>query len=483
MCNPTPEKRQLLNNINSYSIGDLHNFIQLHNFELSCFIQYGLTSDKLNTLDLNLVKERVSFEHLSKEKLLEGGMSQHRVDEIFGSVIPAISCPKCNKEFNNVDSYEAFKNICNECQTTIKQTEQTESSGQTTVTSKLLQRIIERKANVQDIQDALLNEELSPEILKNQAFLSDEMIQRFYSYSSQQMSPVDIDKLPPLRPDRTDFYFLGMPSAGKSCLVASLLSHWMRKGMATPEVTNPRSVQYFNLLGGQFSRGILPMNNPNAFVDYIELTLNFSEEYKDLFGRPRSRDYNIPINILDMAGEKFRKVANPDSNDGSVAAVGDAFDKHKKYLFNKNPKALFFILDYSIDNGGSSAWDQSANLVVVLKILEKMGIIDETDSIYLVVTKSDMFNVPLSGYRQAAIDYVDEYYKGFKNELDRMARRYGFSQEILPYSIGECTFGQLMVDFDPRSNEHLRVFPEDLSQRVLNLTGRYRSGIGGIFTN
>jgi hypothetical protein len=166
-----------------------------------------------------------------------------------------------------------------------------------------------------------------------------------------------------------------------------------------------------------------------------------------------------------MAGEKFRKVANPDSIDGSVAAVGDAFDKHKKYLFNKNPKALFFILDYSIDNGGASAWDQSANLVVVLKILEKM------------------FNVPLSGYRQAAIDYVNEYYLGFKNELDRMARKYGFSQEILPYSIGECTFGQLMVDFDPRSNEHLRVFPEDLSQRVLNLTGRYRSGICGLFTN
>lgn len=480
MCNPSPDKIKFLNNINSYNLTDLHNFLRIHQFELACFIHYGLASDKLNAIDLDLVKERVNMEKLSKEKLLEGGMNQHRIDEIFGVVEPAISCPKCNREFNNAATFEAFKNSCPDCAV---------AGGVTPPTpppptgNKLLQRIIERKANVQEIQDALLNEEISPDILRNQAFLSEEMIQRFYSYTSQQMSPVDIDKLPPLKPDRTDFYFLGMPSAGKSCLVASLLSHWMRKGMATPEVTNPRSVQYFNLLGGQFSRGILPMNNPNAFVDYIELTLNFSEQYKDLLGRMKSRDYNIPINILDMAGEKFRKVANPDSLDGSVAAVGDAFDKHKKYLFNKNPKALFFILDYSIDNGGASAWDQSANLVVVLKILEKMGIIDETDSIYLVVTKSDMFNVPLSGYRQAAIDYVNEYYLGFKNELDRMARRYGFSQEILPYSIGECTFGQLMVDFDPRSNEHLRVFPEDLSQRVLNLTGRYRSGIGGLFTN
>ena len=471
MCNANPNQKNVLNSINSYSLSDLHNFLNLHSFEVNCFIQYGLNAEKLNSIDLELMKQRVHQEGITSEKLIDAGMTRSRVDEIFGKKEEVIECSTCNRIFHDLQSFESYKKSCEICG---KGSNPKPSSDEPPMISPLLKRIIERKANVLEIQDALLNNDISVDQLKNECYITDDLIQRIYSYTPRQMSPVDFDSLPPLKSDRTDFYFLGMPSAGKSCLIASLLSHWMKLGIASPEVTSNRSVEYFNMLGGQFSRGILPMNNPNTFVDYIELTLNIVEESRTIWGSSRRTEYAIPINILDMAGEKFRSVAE---------GGREAFDKHKNYLFNKNSKALFFILDYSIDDNGNSTWEQSSNLVVVLKNLEDMGILDYTDSIYLIVTKADMFNTGIGNYQNESDKYIQEHYRSFYNELSRMSSKFGFSQEILPYSIGECVFKQLLVDYSSRTNEHLRIFPEELSQRVLRLTGRYKGGFRGIFTN
>lgn len=481
MCNANPNQKNVLNSINSYSLSDLHNFLNLHNFEINCFIQYGLNAEKLNSIDLEVMKQRVHQEGITREKLLEAGLTKFRVDEIFGIIKEKIECPTCKKVFNDLNTFETFKKSCETCGSggngngggTIIDGGNGGTGGGG-VNNPLLNRIVERKANVLEIQDGLLNNLVTVDQLKNECFLTDELIQRIYSYTPKQMSPIDIDALPSLKSDRTDFYFLGMPSAGKSCLVASLLAHWMHLGIASPEITSNRSVEYFNMLGGQFSRGILPMNNPNAFVDYIELTLNLVEEKKTILGGSRKVEYTIPINILDMAGEKFRSVAE---------GGREAFDKHKKYLFNKNSKALFFILDYSIDDNGNSTWEQSSNLVVVLKNLDDMGILEYTDSIYLIVTKSDMFNVGIANYQSEADKYIQEYYRSFYNELTRLANKHRFSHEVLPYSIGECVFKQLLVDYSSKTNEHLRIFPEELSQRVLKLTGRFKGGFGGLFTN
>ena len=479
MCNANPTQKTVLNVINTYSLTDLHNFLNLHNFEVNCFIQYGLNAEKLNAIDLEVMKQRVNQEGITREKLLDAGMTKFRVDEIFGIEKETIECPTCNKVFNDLITLETYKKSCDTCGLSSEMGGtfiefNIPGASVEKVNNLLLNKIIERKANVLEIQDALLDNQITVDQLKNECFLSDDLIQRIYSYTPKQMSPIDIEQLPPLKQDRTDFYFLGMPSAGKSCLIASLLSHWMRLGIASPEVTSNRSVEYFNMLGGQFSKGILPMNNPNAFVDYIELTLNITQESTNWLGRKTNSEYSIPINILDMAGEKFRSVAS---------GGGEAFDKHKKYLFNKNPKALFFILDYSIDDNGNSTWEQSSNLVVVLNNLELMGILNDTDSIYLIVTKADMFDGGIAQYNSEAEKYIQEYYKSFYNRLISLARQYRFSHEILPYSIGECVFRQLLVDYSSKSNEHLRIFPEELSQRILKLTGRFKGGFGGLFTN
>ena len=181
----------------------------------------------------------------------------------------------------------------------------------------------------------------------------------------------------------------------------------MRTGICNPEVSNPRGVKYFRLLAGGFAKGILPRNNPNTFIDYIEVTLNLTETQTTIFG-PKTKKSSIPINILDMAGEKFEKVADEGAQN---------FTQHKTFLDNTNRKALFFILDYTLDNEGEDAFGQSLSLSVVLNNLIEMGIINKTDSIFLVVTKADMFPVSKEKYQEYANQYIDDYYGSFKQNF------------------------------------------------------------------
>lgn len=452
MCNASPQQKAVLNSINSYSVTEINNFIKLHGFELNCLIKFGIKAEKLNEIDIELIKKQVEEENISDTALRTAGMNESRVNEVFG--IESIIAPIEEDPFLDVPPSNPI---------TV-----------TSFTETLIQRTIEKRATVLELQDALLNGDITAQLLKDRCFLDDQMIQRISDYRQQQMSAIEFEKLPPLKNDRTDFYFLGMPSAGKSCLIASLLSHWMRKGICNPEVTNQRSVEYLRMLGGGFSRGILPLNNPNLFIDYIELTLSFKETTKSWLGSERQVQYEIPVNILDMAGEKF----------GRVAEKGrEEFNKHKYYLENNNNKALFFVLDYSVDNDGRDAFEQSLALQVVLNNLDDMGILENTDGIYLIVTKADMFPVSFDQYSEYANEYVNKYYGSFKNRLEQLEQTYGFAMEVMPYSIGDCTFGQLLVDYNPDSNKHLKIFPDRLHDRILQHTARYKRGIRGLFSN
>jgi len=454
MCNASPQQKAVLNSINSYSVTEINNFIKLHGFELNCLIKYGLSAEKLNEIDIELLKRQTTEEQISETALIGAGMHQSKVNEIFGKQDAPV-----------IDEFDPWREE--------EEVKEPIFTGNP-LTEDLIQRTIEKRVSVMDLQDALLNGDLTEGMLKDRCFLDDKMIQRIKDYRIQQMTAIDFEKLPPLKKDRTDFYFLGMPSAGKSCLIASLLSHWMRAGICNPEVTNQRSVEYLRMLGGGFSRGILPLNNPNLFIDYIELTLNFKEESTNWLGKKSIRQYEIPVNILDMAGEKFGKVAERGKEE---------FHKHKLYLENDNTKALFFVLDYSVDNDGRDAFEQSLALQVVLNNLNDMGILENTDGIYLIVTKSDMFPVPFDQYAEYAKDYVSKYYGSFKNRLEQLESDYGFAMEVMPYSIGDCTFSQLLVDYNPESNKNLRIFPDRLHERILQHTARYKKGLRGLFSN
>ena len=168
-----------------------------------------------------------------------------------------------------------------------------------------------------------------------------------------------------------------------------------------------------------------------------------------------------------MAGEKFEKVAD----DGS-----ESFRDHKEYLNNDNNKALFFILDYTLDNDGEDAFTQALSLSIVLNNLKDMGILAKTDSIFLILTKADMFPVPKEKYQEYANNYIREYYDSFRKSLDGIKDDFGVEYEIIPYSIGAPIFGELLEDYNPNTNDKMKMYPRILGYKIQALTARYRRG-------
>jgi len=444
-----PKLIWILENINTFSVNSINDFIKNKDLdlELSCLLKYEISADLLNKLDNELLKAKVEAEGITKDQLVSGGMHQNRINELF----------EADNDIDVISVDEEFL-------FTSGSSPNAGAPADYGYDPTLLDRINSGRITVNELQEMLIDDSISVPFLRDVCGLDDKLIKRIENYSPQQMSPITLADLPPLKPDRTDFYFLGMPSAGKSCLIASLLSHWMRKGICNPEVSNPRGVQYFKVLAGGFSKGILPRNNPNTFIDYIEVTLNFMDSVSFLGLFSREKKYTIPINILDMAGEKFENVANMGH---------EYFTQHKEFLNNDNYKSLFFILDYTLDNEGEDAFAQSFSLMVVLNNLKDMGILEKTDSIFLVVTKADMFNVPKEKYYQYAEKYLNEYYGGFLENLETLHKEYNFEYEIIPYSIGKCIFGQLLEEPNVKNNENLNTFPSLLGEKIENLTARY----------
>jgi hypothetical protein len=448
MCNVTnPQLKYILENINTFSVNEINAFVQNKGLELSCLIKYEISAELLNNLNINILKQQVEIEGITQTQLQSAGMNKALIDELFENEIVEI-----DEDDENIFSGEE-----------IKDNDDFGLLGGDGFNKLLIDRVNAGQIGVNELQDHLNNNAISAQTLRDYCGLDDRMIKRIEDYSPEQMPPVSLQELPALKPNCTDFYFLGMPSAGKSCLIASLLTHWMRTGICNPEVSNPRGVKYFRLLAGGFAKGILPRNNPNTFIDYIEVTLNLTETQTTIFG-PKTKKSSIPINILDMAGEKFEKVADEGAQ---------YFTQHKTFLDNTNRKALFFILDYTLDNEGEDAFGQSLSLSVVLNNLKEMGIINKTDSIFLVVTKADMFPVSKEKYQEYANQYIDDYYGSFKQNLENLRKEANIEFEIIPYSIGKCVFGQLLEDYNPKTNENLRNYPAILGKKIESLTARY----------
>ena len=442
-CNPDANQRVVLTQLNSFAIHEINNFLN-QGFTLSCLIKHDISPEKLNRLDNGLLKKKIEQESIDEQSLREAGLSENLISEFF-TPSPEIV----------IDHSEPEQEV-------------------TIIFDPFIQRIIDRKENVQFVQDYLIEGRISEKRLKDECFLDDQTIERIRNYSMEQMDAIELDKLPPLKKDRTDFYFLGLAGAGKSCLLASLLSYWYTKGIAKIQVDNTRGVRYMRILGGGFAEGKLPVGNPNAFIDYIDMSLSVKEKERDWLGRERIREYDIPINLIDMAGEKFAKVADEGK---------EAFDRHMHYFKNKNLKALFFVIDYTTDKNTNNAFNQGFSLQVVLQNLQNMGILEETTGVYVVVSKADQFGVSFDEYASFAEKYVQETYSAFYNTIKQLEKTYDFGVEVLPYSIGECMFGQLITDFDPNTNQNLRYFPEMLHKKVIEHTARFRRGAGGIFSN
>jgi hypothetical protein len=471
MCNAKPYQKTILNTINSYKTEDIENFLRLHGFEISCMLQYGIAPEKLNSIDFHLLKSQVLEEGIEQQRLLEAGLSTVNLHKIFQDEIKQSACDSCGLVFNTPSELSSYQVSCPVC-TGSKETPQVSSSEDRNLYDQIMNN--DTRASARNIQSWLNNGQITEQGLMEFCGLSSSVVKRLANYTTKTMNNEDNDvkKLPPLKDNLTDFYFLGMPAAGKSCLVASLLAYWDYRGIYNPDVNNPRSLQYTTVLLEPFEQGYLPSRTDSGFLDYINCSLNIRLKGSGIFGRGETTR-SIPINVLDMAGEAWRKAAEE----------GAGLPDHKRYLDNNNEKAIIIVID--ADSEGSNA--QTRNIVRIFSYFTAWGIWENTSSVAVVITKADKLTPykDISALKAAAeLFYNSPRCANLKNRIDDLARTYRFEVSILPYSIGECRWGQFLMDPSFETNSLLQNSAYELTDWILeNTAGGNSGGFKGIFTN
>jgi hypothetical protein len=295
---------------------------------------------------------------------------------------------------------------------------------------------------VLEIRSFLLNGVITSDQLKQYTSMTDEIIERINYYQKQETPFMDWESLPPLQLNRTDVYFLGQPGSGKSCVLGSLFYHFDNKGLLAENMQNQIGTLYRNQLKDEFGYGILPDSTAVDGVNYMPI------ELRNL----KNSVLKHPLNFIEMSGEIF--------DTAYEKGIQSIHHKVKEYLSNRNRKILFFIIDYDLHKKAekmSLGAGQASKLTAVLEILDNYGTLSKVDSIYVLVTKSDLFPQEKDKVEYAN-EFINKYYLNFVNNLkdkkEKYANKNSFKITIYPFTIGEVKFKDMLVTIDPSGAEY-----------------------------
>ena len=98
----------------------------------------------------------------------------------------------------------------------------------------------------------------------------------------------------------------------------------------------------------------------------------------------------------------------------------------------------------------------------ILSLLEQFGSLNNTDGIFIIISKSDLFPQGVDR-NQFALEFLKTRYLNFYNNCKELQDKYKFEIKLYPYSIGEVKFQNLLTDFNSIS-------PSEIIQDVMNYT-------------
>jgi hypothetical protein len=393
----------------------------------------GISPDQLNSLPIDFIKNEYKNNLITEQDLKNGGLSDEKLKEIFG---------------NNKTDDSSIKTSTDEPSTQIL------NDPPIPPRPIIIDRILKNDVSLNEIQNALNQGEISDIDLININF-NEYIIDRVKNYEPQTPYMPKVEELPRLREGATDIYFLGLPGTGKSTMLASLLTYMNRNGMMRRTMDNPHGTKYLNQLIAGFIDGFLPDSTPKELINYIPIDLK----------NPFKQSAYHKLNLIDIAGEKFKAIANQGASE---------LKKYKDYLANKNRKCLIFLLDYYEQTKFGKINFQDQNLQDIFAFLLDFGILQNTEMIYLIVTKADRF--PTQEKFQFTKEYIDNNYLNFLNRLIEERSKYDYVIKALPFSIGATKLVYLLEDNNPRTNTNLEDYPSRLVNQIIEDSGLSNKG-------
>ena len=128
------------------------------------------------------------------------------------------------------------------------------------------------------------------------------------------------------------------------------------------------------------------------------------------------------------------------------------------YLKNDNRKLLFFVLDYkkALNYVAADGAMQQNKMTSLLDALDMNGILNQTDAIFLIITKSDLYP-DVQNKSQYTEQFIHQEYKSFiENCKDKRNKHKGqFDIVAYPYSIGKVKFDGLLTEIDEQSPKNI----------------------------
>lgn len=263
--------------------------------------------------------------------------------------------------------------------------------------------------------------------------------------------PRKLDKIDKLS---TEVYFWGIPSSGKSCALGAILSV-AGNGHVAKSMSQDNDCQgygYMTRLSALFkSNGIVgTLPEGTSIYSTYEMGFDLEDEHNAVH----------PITCIDLAGELVRCMYKSDAHEDMSEDELEALDTLTRILIDnrtKNRKIHFFVLEYGADDRKYEGLTQTTYLNGALRYIERTGIFkDDTDAIYLMITKVDKAKASKGQLANILREYITEYYGGFYNGLVKICKDCEINNgnvEIVPFSLGQVCFQDYcLFDEKPAGN-------------------------------
>lgn len=243
--------------------------------------------------------------------------------------------------------------------------------------------------------------------------------------------------IPPLKEGRIDVFIFGIAGSGKSCFLAGLFYHGNSIGRLNVDIDNVTGVKYADTLIEAMEEGRVPTATAVDYIQYIACDIRDDDEHTH------------PLTFIEMSGEHFQ-----DAYGKTLPDLKKEKPKLVEYLFeNPNRKVIFLAIDYQPDRGGETG--QRKNFEFMLKFLDKNGVLENVETIVLVITKLDGDDDSL---QDDAKRFLENRYKSLTNLCNDYVEKHGLDFYVYKFSLGNFKSignfkSKYVFDYNPTDSE------------------------------
>lgn len=249
----------------------------------------------------------------------------------------------------------------------------------------------------------------------------------------------------------TEVYFWGIPGSGKTTALSAVLSTAKREGYL--EIAQCPGYDYMVQLHNLFDSKItiLPPATSTDVTQYLPFTIK----------KPNERNYRS-VSLIELSGEIFECFYWKNANKPlPTEQHEETFNSLLQFLKGSNRKLHFFFIDYGMANfRDKKGYTQSDYLNAAATFFNnpQYNIFSKADSVYIIITKSDLMPGDKGSRVQQVKDYLkDNNFISFVNSLKTKCKNHSINNGRLlgtPFSLGNVYFTEI-CDFDDTTAKNI----------------------------